>query len=202
LPLTVQLNFRREYGRHPPDVRSTRGWYAKFKETGNVGDRKRTGRPTVSEETVDAVRDAFQRIPRKSTRCASHELRIPQSTVVNIVHKLPRLCAYEVQLAQALGPDDHPPRAASATEMLHRTDEDNDYLTRVGSSDEATFHTSGKLNRHGVRIWGFENPRVVLENEGDRPKVSVWCALMHNKVIGPFFLSECTISAIVYLDMI
>jgi hypothetical protein len=66
---------------------------------------------------------------------------------------------------------------------------------------ETTFHTSGKVNRHNVRIWGLENPRVVLENEMDSPKVNVWCALMHNKVTGPFFFSECTISAVVYLGM-
>jgi hypothetical protein len=41
------------------------GWYTTFKETGNVGDCKRTGRSSVSEETIDAVRDAFQRSPRK-----------------------------------------------------------------------------------------------------------------------------------------
>ncbi|KAG8286217.1 hypothetical protein J6590_065677 [Homalodisca vitripennis] len=26
-------------------------------------------------------------------------------------------------------------------------------------SDEATFHTNGKVNRHNVRIWGTDNPR-------------------------------------------
>jgi hypothetical protein len=60
-------------------------------------------------------------------------------------------------------------------------------LRTFAFSDEAIFHTSGKVNRHNVRIWGLENPRVVFENERDSPKVNVWCALMHNKVIGPFF---------------
>jgi hypothetical protein len=100
-PLTVQRNFRRECVRHPPDVKSIAGWYAKFKEIGNIGDRKRTSRPTVREEIVGAVRDAFQRSPRKSTRRASHKLRTPQSTVVNILRKRLRLCAYKVQLVQA-----------------------------------------------------------------------------------------------------
>jgi hypothetical protein len=50
--------------------------------------------------------------------------------VVNIVHKRLRLCAYKVQLAQALEPGDHPRRAASAA-MLQRIDEDNGYFTRV-----------------------------------------------------------------------
>ena len=42
----------------------------------------------MSVETVDAVREAFQTIPGKSTCRASNELRVPQSTVVKILHKL------------------------------------------------------------------------------------------------------------------
>jgi hypothetical protein len=102
--------------------------------------------------------------------------------VVKILHKRLRLCAYKVQLVQALEPDDRPQRASFASEMLQRIDENNDYLTRVCFSDEATFYTSGKVNSHNVRIWGSENARVILENERDSPKVNVWCALMHNKV--------------------
>ncbi|PNF29502.1 hypothetical protein B7P43_G04571 [Cryptotermes secundus] len=104
---------------------------------------------------------------------------------------------------QALEPGDHLRRAAFATEMLQRIDEDNDYLMPVCFSDGATFHTSGKVNSHNVRIWGLENPRVVLENERNSPKMNVWCAQMH-KVIWPFFSSECTIctKAMLYLDMI
>ena len=41
----------------------------------------------MSDETVDAVREAFQRSPGNSTRRASNELRVPQSTVVKILHK-------------------------------------------------------------------------------------------------------------------
>ncbi|PNF41079.1 hypothetical protein B7P43_G06221, partial [Cryptotermes secundus] len=95
----------------------------------------------------------FQRSPRKSTR-ASHELHVPQSTVVNILHKRLRLYAYKVQLVQALELDDYPRRAASATEMLQQIYEDNDYLTCVYFPDETTFQTSGKVNRHNARIWG------------------------------------------------
>jgi len=40
----------------------------------------------VSDETVDAVREAFQRSPGKSMRRASYELRVSQSTVVKILH--------------------------------------------------------------------------------------------------------------------
>jgi hypothetical protein len=108
----------------------------------------------VSEDTLDAVRDASQRSPRKSARRASHELLIPQRTVVKILHKRLCLCAYKVQLVQSLEPDDHPRRAAFATEMLQQIDGDNDYLTRVCFSDEAAFSTSVKVKGHNPRIWG------------------------------------------------
>jgi len=41
----------------------------------------------VSDATVDAVREAFQRSPGKSRHHALKELRVPQSTVVKILHK-------------------------------------------------------------------------------------------------------------------
>ena len=93
----------------------------------------------MSGETVDAVREAFQRSPGKSIRRPSNELRVPQSTVVKILHKRLKLYEYEVQTVQSLQPDDGPRRAAFATEILRRIDEDNDYLKRVCFSDEATF---------------------------------------------------------------
>jgi len=86
-PISVQRKFTNEYRRPPPDVKSIKAWYSKFVETGSVGSLNRCGRPSVSDETVGAVREAFQRSPGKSTGRASNELRVPQSTVVKILHK-------------------------------------------------------------------------------------------------------------------
>ena len=85
----------------------------------------------MSDKTVDAVREAFQRSSGKSTCRASNELRLPQSTVAKILHKRLKLYAYKVQIVQSLQPDVGPRRAPSATEILRRIDEDNDYLKRV-----------------------------------------------------------------------
>ena len=163
-PVTVQRKFRNGYGRPPPDVKSIRAWYSKFVETGSFGGINRSGRPCVTDETFDAVREALQRSPGKSTRRVSNELRVPQSTVVKILHKRLKLYAYKVQIVQSLQPDDGPRRASFATEILNRIDEDNDYLKRVCFSDEATFHISCVVNRHNVRIWGSENPHVLFFN--------------------------------------
>jgi len=69
------------------NVKTIKAWYSKFVETGSVGDLNRSGRPSVSDATVDAVREAFQRSPGKSRHHALKELRVPQSTVVKILHK-------------------------------------------------------------------------------------------------------------------
>ncbi|KAJ8884507.1 hypothetical protein PR048_016364 [Dryococelus australis] len=61
-PIAVQRLFRGDYGRDPPNVTSTKGWYDKFKETGSVGDKTRSGRSAVSDESVEVVPTAVLRI--------------------------------------------------------------------------------------------------------------------------------------------
>ena len=87
-PSQCSGNSKNEYGQPPPDVKSIKAWYSKFVETGSVGDLNRSGRPSVRDEIVDAVREAFQRSSGKSTLRTSNELRVPQSIVVKILHKL------------------------------------------------------------------------------------------------------------------
>ena len=54
---------------------------------GAILDSKRSGRPSINEETIDAVLIAFHHSPRKSIRVASNELAIPQSTVHKVLDK-------------------------------------------------------------------------------------------------------------------
>ena len=76
--------------------------------TGNILDCKRSGRPSINEETVDTVCVAFYHSTKESIRVASNELAIPRNTVYKVLHKLLRLHAYKLQIVQALKPDDHP----------------------------------------------------------------------------------------------
>ena len=152
LPTAVQRKFRNEFGKDPPHTNSIKRWFKNFMETGSILARKRSGRPSIDEETVVAVRVAFHRSPTKSIRVASNELAIPRSTVYKVLHKRLRLHAYKLQIVQALNTDDHPNQAAFAEEILHRIDDDNDYLNSVVFSDEAIFHVSRKVNKHNIRI--------------------------------------------------
>ena len=83
----------------------------------------------------------------------------------------------------------------------------NEFLGIKHSSSEfvsvtkQTFHVSGKLNKHNVRIWGSEHPHVIRELQRDSPKVNVWCGILCNRVVGPFFLHEAAINTDVYFDL-
>jgi hypothetical protein len=100
--VAVQLAFRRQFGRRGPPETSIRRWYEQFRYRENIGlqGKGRAGRPSVTEETVDRVRETFTRNPRKSVRRASRELKVPEPTVRKILRKRLQLYPYKLQLVQ------------------------------------------------------------------------------------------------------
>jgi hypothetical protein len=86
--------------------------------------------------------------------------------------------------------------------MLSEIDNGELFLERKVFSDEATFHISGHVHRHSIRIWDHEYPHAIAEHKRHSPKINVWCWLAHDRVIGPFFFAECTVTSTTYLDML
>jgi hypothetical protein len=119
-PLSIKRNFRREYGLHPPDIKTSQ-----VGNVGNAGYRERTERPGVCEENFAYLRAQWQAFGTNGCVYA---------------HKK---CNSFKPWSQTIIPD---------LLLFQRFDSDNDHLTRVCFSDEATFHTSVKVNRHNVRI--------------------------------------------------
>lgn len=109
---------------------------------------------------------------------------------------------YKLQVVQAITRDNRVARETFATTILDKVEQDDGFLERILFSDEATFHVSGKVNKHNVRIWGSENPHATTEHVRDSPKVNVWCGVLEDRIIGPFFFHEPTVTASTYLDML
>jgi transposase len=82
---TVQRNFRRCFGKDPPSRKSIYDWHRKLETTGCLRQRKTLGRPRVSEENVQRIRQAFLSSPEKSIPKASRELQIPRTTVWKVL---------------------------------------------------------------------------------------------------------------------
>jgi len=55
-------------------------------------------------------------------------------------------------------------------EMFDKIENEDDYLNKIVFSNEATFHLSGKVNCHNVKIWGTENTHKIIEQVRDSPK--------------------------------
>jgi len=113
--------------------------------------RKSTGRPSVTEEQVEQVRQAIIWNPRKLTVRGSRELGTPQPTVWRTLQKRLKLKPYCLMLLQKLQPDYHHQRMTFCTE-LQALMEEYGFFERLIFSDECTFHLCGKVTRHNVHI--------------------------------------------------
>lgn len=200
--LDVQKKFRSEYNKQPPHRNTIAKWMTKFKETGSVHDKHRSGRPRISDDSVSSVVEAFTNSPKKSVRRASLELKLPKSTVHKILRIKLHMKAYKIQIHQTLLQDDYYARLSFCHQFNGKRSSDDAFLSRLIFSDEATFHISGKVNRHNCRIWGTENPHEDMEHERDSPKVNVWCTLGRDQIIGPYFFEDRIINGGIYLDML
>ena len=128
--VTVQRAFKLKFNVDPPTNKSILKWHRNLIERGCICDQRKglSGRPSVSEQVVDRVRESFLRSPRKSTRRASRELKVPQNTVSKILSKRLRLHSYKLQLDQKLHPEDKETRHAYCGNLQALMENDDDLL--------------------------------------------------------------------------
>ena len=77
-----------EWNVDPQTAKSIRQWHRTLHETGTLV--LQTGKylkVVVTDETVDCVHKTFSRSPRTSIKQASNELKIPCSTIHDIIPK-------------------------------------------------------------------------------------------------------------------
>ena len=96
---------------------------------------------------------------------------------------------YKVQVVQVITAADKRKRKQFCVDMQEKLEED-EFNERLVFSDEATFHTNGKVNRHNVRIWDEENPHATIEHEKGSPKVNVFYASRKTMFMAHFSLRE------------
>ena len=111
---TVALRmFKKERNVHndPLNTRTITRIVNRFLETGLVAYRTRSGRPGPSEETIEAVDKARERIQNcaalgnSSTKRISNEVDIPRTTVNRITRRKLNLHPYKLHCGQTLSPE-------------------------------------------------------------------------------------------------
>jgi hypothetical protein len=86
-------------------------------------------------------------------------------------------------MAHALNPGDYAMRVAFCEHMLQLLEDDPQLIDNLWTSVEAHFYLSGYVNKHNFRYWAA-NPRQLHEWPLHSAKVTVWCAISSNGVIG------------------
>ena len=187
-----------------PSAKAVREVVEKFEREGTVLNlhRGRSGRPRTvrTQENREAVAEALQRSPRKSTRRASVELHISQRTILRLYRDL-RLKPWRPRLVQKLLPDDTEKRLEFAQELLEMAEDEPDLWDRIIWSDEASFKLNGHVNRHNCIFWSADNPHLIMEEEVNATGVTVWAGVWSQGLIGPFFFTE-SVNGDRYLDML
>lgn len=158
-----------------------------FDETGSVADRPRSGRPRSgrSDENVQTVQEIITKEPTTSTRRLSAESQIKHSSVYRILKKDLKFKSTIPTLCHALNEDD-PDRRKEFCEIFLNRFNDNS-LRYILWSDEAHFKLNGHVNRHNSVYWSQENPHRTMEVVQQGPGVMVWCGIINDSIIGPYF---------------
>ncbi|CAI9731087.1 Macrophage migration inhibitory factor-like [Octopus vulgaris] len=103
----VQESFQEKFGAERlPHRNCVSALLHKFKKTGSVQDKPKSGRPKVVTDTVlQNVTNKLQRSPRKSLRRLSQETRISLTSTHRAVHQL-KFFPYKVHVVHELKPQD------------------------------------------------------------------------------------------------
>ena len=127
-----------------------------------------SGRPAVTDEVVQMIKELFEGTLKQSLRFATRSLPVSYSTVQKVMRKQLKSWPYKMKLVQALHHNDRPKRIAFAELLLNHPNPD--FINNIAFSDEATFHVSGVVNRHNVRIWGPAIPTPFVRRRGTHQK--------------------------------
>lgn len=192
-PARVFRAIRNDFPRHGRPTEHTIGNVVrKFEQTGSVADihRPTHHRNVRSHENIAAVAESVEEDPTTSINRRSQQLGLSYGSLWRILHLDLHLHPYKVRLAQKLERGDHGMRRAYVEWVLQKQQENADFSNQIFFTDEAHFELGGYVNTQNCRIWGSENPHVVVQKPMHPPKVTVWCALWSGGIIGPYFFEN------------
>lgn len=99
--------------------------------------------------------------PGTSYRRIALQERSSHHTVWNILRDQ-LLHPYHVQHVQVLLPVDLQQRITFCQWLLHRCNQDPQFLCNILFTDEVSYTRDGIINVHNIHVWGDENPHVII----------------------------------------
>ncbi|KAL7723793.1 hypothetical protein ACLKA6_000408 [Drosophila palustris] len=175
-----------------PGDNTIRRLYAKFVNSGNVSNANHSSRQRTrrSDENIEAVRASIEADPRTSSYHRSQELGIARTTLRRIIHGDLKVYPYKIQMAQKLNPDDYTRRLQYAKWSIEMAENEGDFWRKIIMSDEAHFTLNGGVNKQNYRFYATQNPELFEEQPLYDQKVTVWCGVCADMIIGPYFFQD------------
>lgn len=124
-------------------------WCNRFHNTGGL---LHTDSPGTSEAEVEHIEHSFMCSLKRSVRNFNWEMQINKSAVRTVLCERIHLHADKLLLFQSITEEDKVICFCFATCVRYQLAENEDYLAAVLFTDEATFCTSGVINRHSCHI--------------------------------------------------
>ena len=177
--VSVQRAFWLQFNSDPPSPTSIKHWHQQFQTAGCLRKEASAGRPCVSEESMEGVRQSFYCSPKKSVCCACLELEMSSMTVWRVLRNRLHMKPYHLHLLQFLKLTDHIDRSNFCIKTQAEMTEEG-FPDRVVFSEESRFHISGKVHRYNVHIWSTENPHETVQHERTFPRSMFLCSV-HKK---------------------
>lgn len=158
-------------------------------------------KPVTSDEDKEInVLAYFYAYRYSSIRSAEADLGISYSSIQRILQKR-EMHDYKFTKVQALLPYDFPQRVEFCENMLIRTQEDPNFLSKIIWTDESKFSREGIFNRHNCHIWSNENPHATREaNSQIKFSFNVFCLLMDDQV--RYLIYDEQLNSRKYVDII
>ena len=188
----VRALFSVEYPDRPiPSISTISRIVKKFQETGCIHNDHhpvRRGPYKVDENKQIDIVAAVVNNKRMTSRLFATENGVSQCSVLKVLHK-EKFKSFKFQNHQELVNNDPERRTDFCELMFNSINENDDLLSRICFTDEATFTIHGEVNSQNCRYWSRENEHLFNSTRTQRPqKVNVWAGLIRDQVIGPFFL--------------
>jgi transposase len=189
----------------------------KFEKTGSVKDADRSGRPSVSKETLAEVYEATTRIQEldaqgtSSTRIIARDLNLSKSTIWNVLRTKLKHHPYKISRVQEITKDDTHLRYVFALRAIVIMETEENWLYNILWTDEAHFSISGHVNTKNCVVWADQNPHRLHSRPLFSPRITVWCGFTSNFILGPYFFEEqrangtvhtVTVTGARYLDLL
>lgn len=160
-----------------------------FQETGSVKNLSKN-RGSKAQSRDERIVEHFHKNPHSSSVEAARTLHTSQSTVLRVL-KREKFHPYKIQMHQSLSELDFNRRKSMCQRLTALFQEDPDFLSDICFSDEATFTLDGQVNRQNFRYWSQGNPEAYeAEKNQASPRVTVWCGIWQNHVIGPYVFNS------------